>query len=117
MTHQEKALYWFLIIATFGLVFIYWRTKKNKIKNELSQTIKISININKLINLLGDKENIKSVDSTHTKVKITFNNREKIDVEEIKNIDGISGVFATSNYIQIIVGNEALAIKEKMNSL
>ena len=117
MTTQEKILYWFLIIITFGLIFLYWRTKKNKVKNALSQKSKISINIDKLITLLGGRENIKLVSSTHTKVKITFENRDQIHIEEIKKINGISGVFVTSIYIQIIVGNEALSIEKKINSL
>lgn len=114
MTGKEKTIYLFLIIITFGLILIYWKTKKVEVKNELSKKEKITININKLILLLGNKENIKSVESTNTKVKINFINRDNVKIEEIKKINGISGVFATSNYIQIIVGKEAEAIEKKL---
>lgn len=112
MTKREKIMYWFLTVITFGFIHIYWKTKKIGIKNELSQKEKISLNIEKLISLLGDKENIDGVDSTHTKVKIKFLERDKINVQDIKNMKGISGVFITSNYIQIIVGNEAKGIEK-----
>lgn len=117
MTRQERFLYWFLIIITFGLILIYWKTKKIEIKDELSRKEKISININKLISFLGEPENIQSVESTHTKVKIFFKNKEKVNIEKIKEISGISGIFVTSNYLQIIVGNEALAISDYLKTL
>ncbi len=117
MTTQEKLLYWFLIIITFGIILLYWKTKKTKIKNELSTKKKIDLDMKKLILLLGGSENIQSVSSTHTKVKINFENRQNIDIEKIKQINGVSGVFASSTYIQIIVGNQALAIQESLNLL
>ncbi|MGL6125325.1 MAG: PTS glucose transporter subunit IIB [Metamycoplasmataceae bacterium] len=117
MTNKEKFIYWFLIIITFGLILLYWKTKKVETKDELSRREKISININKLVLYLGGSKNIKSTTSTHTKVKIFFNDRDKIEVQKIKEIDGISGIFMTSNYIQIIVGNEALSIENYLNLL
>ncbi len=117
MTKKEKSLYWFLIIITFGLILIYWKTKKVEIKEELSQKKKIDLNMNKLIILLGNSENIKNISSTHTKVKIDIKDREKIDIKKIKQLNGISGVFASSTYIQIIVGNQALAIEEYLKNI
>lgn len=115
MTTKEKALYWFLLIITLGLISIYWKTKRVSVKDELSKKEKITINLNKLISLLGGKENIKSVESTNTKIKVNYINRDNIQIEDIKNINGVSGVFATSSYVQIIVGKEAQAIERKMN--
>ncbi|MGL5308957.1 MAG: PTS glucose transporter subunit IIB [Metamycoplasmataceae bacterium] len=117
MTGKEKFIYWFLIIITFGLIHLHWKTKRIDVKDELSRKNKITINMNKLISNLGDLENIISAESTHTKVKIFFKNKEKIEIENIKGINGISGVFITSNYLQIIVGNEALLIEQQLNSL
>ena len=117
MTKKEKLLYWFLIIITLGLILPYWKTKKVEIKEELSQNKKIDLNINKLIILLGNSENIQNVSSTHTKVKINIKDRDKINIEKIKQINGISGVFASSTYIQIIVGNQALAIEEYLRAI
>ncbi len=117
MTLHEKIQYWFLIIITFGLIFLYWKTKKNKVKNELSTKSKISININKIILLLGDVNNIKKIESSNTKIKIYFENKEKIKVDNIKKVNGVSGVFVTSSYIQLIVGKEAHAIEKKINSI
>jgi len=117
VTNQEKILYWFLVIITFGLIFLYWKTKKIEIKSEISKKETITINIDKLLLLLGEQENIKAVESTNTKIKIYFKNRKEIKFEEIKKMNGVSGVFVTSNYIQIIVGKEAQAIERKINSI
>ncbi|MGL5205783.1 MAG: PTS glucose transporter subunit IIB [Metamycoplasmataceae bacterium] len=117
MTGKEKFIYWFLTIITFGLIHLHWKTKKVAVKDELSRKDRITINMNKLINFLGGPENISSVESTHTKVKIFLKNREIVEIENIRSINGISGVFVTSNYLQIIVGNEALLIEQNLNSL
>ncbi|MGL5617877.1 MAG: PTS glucose transporter subunit IIB [Metamycoplasmataceae bacterium] len=117
MTRKEKFIYWFLTIITFGLIHLHWRTKRVDIKDELSRKEKITIDMNKLISFLGGSENISSVESTHTKVKIFFKDRENVEIKNIRAINGISGVFVTSNYLQIIVGKEALLIEQNLNSL
>ncbi|MGL5590701.1 MAG: PTS glucose transporter subunit IIB [Metamycoplasmataceae bacterium] len=117
MTGKEKFIYWFLTIITLGLIHLHWRTKKVEVKDELSRKNKITINMKKLIAFLGGTENISSVESTHTKVKIFFKDREMVEIENIRLINGISGVFVTSNYLQIIVGNEALLIEQNLHSL
>lgn len=117
MTKQEKLLYWFLIIITFGLILLYWRTKKNKVKDELTRKNKVTIDMKSLILFLGGSENIETVSSTYTKVKINFKDWNKVQTEKIRKINGISGIFVTSNYIQIIVGNEALPIEKHLKHL
>ncbi|MGL5732564.1 MAG: PTS glucose transporter subunit IIB [Metamycoplasmataceae bacterium] len=117
MTGKEKFIYWFLTIITFGLIRLHWRTKRVEVKDELSRKDKITINMNKLIAFLGGPENIASVESTHTKVKIFFKERESVEIENIRAINGISGVFVTSNYLQIIVGKEALLIEHHLKPL
>jgi phosphotransferase system IIB component len=116
MTKQEKFLYWFLIVITFGLILLYWKTKKVEVKKELSTKTKVDIDLKKLIKFLGGPENIHHVSSTHTKVKIDFLDRKNINIEKIKEINGVSGVFASSTYIQLIVGNQALAIQKTLSS-
>ncbi|MDK2819222.1 MAG: PTS glucose transporter subunit IIB, partial [Mycoplasmataceae bacterium] len=63
MTKQEKVMYWFFTIITFGLIHIYWRSKKVAVKSELSHREKITFNIKKLTELLGNMENIDKVES------------------------------------------------------
>lgn len=114
MTFKEKFLFIFLQIITIGLIWIYWNQQKQKLgqENELSYATKTNFEINKLINLIGEKENILEITNTHTKVKISFKDRTKINPEAIKNLKGVSGIFFNDQTITIIVGNEARIINE-----
>lgn len=114
MTFKEKFLFIFLQIITIGLIWIYWNQQKQKLgqENELSYATKTNFEINKLINLIGEKENILEISNTHTKVKISFKDRTKINPEAIKNLKGVSGIFFNDQTITIIVGNEARIINE-----
>ena len=116
MTFKEKFLFIFLQIITIGLIWIYWNQQKQKLgqENELSYATKTNFEINKLINLIGEKENILEITNTHTKVKISFKDRTKINPEAIKNLKGVSGIFFNDQTITIIVGNEARIINELM---
>lgn len=116
MTFKEKFLFIFLQIITIGLIWIYWNQQKQKLgqENELSYATKTNFDINKLINLIGEKENILEITNTHTKVKISFKDRTKINPEAIKNLKGVSGIFFNDQTITIIVGNEARIINELM---
>lgn len=116
MTFKEKFLFIFLQIITIGLIWIYWNQQKQKLgqENELSYATKTNFEINKLINLIGEKENILEISNTHTKVKISFKDRTKINPEAIKDLKGVSGIFFNDQTITIIVGNEARIINELM---
>lgn len=116
MTFKEKFLFIFLQIITIGLIWIYWNQQKQKLgqENELSYATKTNFEINKLINLIGEKENILEITNTHTKVKISFKDRTKINPEAIKDLKGVSGIFFNDQTITIIVGNEAKIINELM---
>lgn len=116
MKLKEKILIGLLTIITFGTIWIYWSKKKTQPKNELSISKRIDVNLEKLINLLLGLENINSVSATHTKVKINLKNVENIQINEIKNLKGISGVVVSSNAITIIVGNSAQTIKEELEN-
>ncbi len=119
MTSREKFLFIFLQIITLGLIWIYWKKKAKKYsnQNELSQELKVGINVIKLIRSLGGPNNIREITNTHTKIKTKYNIRERIDIETIKNMSGISGVFINDEAITIIVGNSAAAVAESMKNI
>lgn len=118
MTKKEKILFIFLQIITLGLIWIYWNNKSKKYKNEnyLSQELKSGINAIELIKLIGGPNNISEVVNTHTKVKIKYNIRERVQLDEIKKISGISGVFINDVAITIIVGNSAANLCNIINA-
>ena len=118
MTNKEKFLYIFLQIITLGTIWIYWNQKNKKYnkQNVLSQDSKISIDINNLINDLGGSNNIKSIENTHNKIKVFYNNYDLININELKENKGISGTFINDKFIALIVGNSANAIVQKIKN-
>lgn len=66
---------------------------------------------------LGQIDNIKSVNATHHKVKIHYHNYEKLDLNAIKNLPGISGVFINDKAIDLIVGNQAALVATALQDL
>lgn len=117
MTFKEKFLFVFLQIITFGLIWIYWNKQKAKFsqENQLSVATKTNFDVEKLIELVGNKDNILEVTNTHTKVKIQFKDRYQVNQNEINNLKGVSGIFFNDQTITIIVGNEAKLIQELIN--
>lgn len=119
MTKKERIWFIFLQIITLGLIWVYWSRKAKDMKkeNEFSFARKLSINVNELIKNLGGIDNILDVEFTYKKVKIYYKSRDKIFVDYIKNIKGISGVFLNENGITLIVGNESKILKETIKNL
>lgn len=53
---------------------------------------------------LGGKENIKSIEHCATRLRIILNDRSKVDEKAIENIDGVKGQFFAAAQYQIILG-------------
>ena len=53
---------------------------------------------------IGGKENIKSIEHCATRLRIIVNDKSKIDEKAIENIDGIKGQFFAAAQYQIILG-------------
>lgn len=119
MTFKEKFLFIFLQVITLGLIWIYWKKKKKSFnnKNELSFSKKTKLDIDKLLKSIGGIENIKTITYTHTKIKIEYFQRNNINTNDIKDINGISGLFINDSFLTIIVGNEAKIITESILKL
>ncbi|TPR53713.1 PTS glucose transporter subunit IIB [Metamycoplasma neophronis] len=116
MNSKQKALYIFLLIITFGLISIYWRKKyqKKQVQSQLSIEQKLSFDYDSLITALGGIKNINNVSSTHKIIKVFFENRNAIKIEDIQKLDGMSGITFQSNSISIVLGNSAKYLEEKI---
>lgn len=53
---------------------------------------------------LGGKQNIKSIEHCATRLRIILNDRSKVDEKAIENIDGVKGQFFAAAQYQIILG-------------
>lgn len=60
--------------------------------------------INRVIELVGGKENIISAENCMTRLRFSFKDDEKIDKEAIKTLEGVMGVVEAEGGLQIIVG-------------
>lgn len=67
----------------------------NKNYNETAQ---------KILSLLGGEENIISVASCATRLRVVIKNDQKIDVEGIENLDLVKGSFNNGGQFQVILG-------------
>lgn len=53
---------------------------------------------------IGGKENIKSIEHCATRLRIIVNDKDRIDEKAIENIDGVKGQFFAAAQYQIILG-------------
>ncbi|MBZ4203958.1 PTS transporter subunit EIIB, partial [Mycoplasma tauri] len=74
-----------------------------------------SVDIEQLINFLGTRKNIISVDNSISSLKVKFKEKELINVEALKKLKYISGVMLSTNKISLIVGSYAKLISIKLN--
>ncbi len=111
MLFKDKLKLIMLSIITLGVYpILVLRSKNTKTSLELSTTEKLIVNIDKLRKELGGKENITGATNTHNKVKVDIKTRNGVTLDNIKNLKGVSGVFATSTSVTIVVGNSAKKI-------
>lgn len=114
MTIKDKIIMAILTILTLGIypLVVFNRKATSTPKKELSVNDKITVNSSALILALGGEANMSSTEYTHTKVKIFIKDKTKVNVEKVRAVKGVSGVFASSHYVTIIVGNQAKNLAE-----
>lgn len=61
--------------------------------------------VEELLTAVGGKENISSATHCFTRLRLTFNDRQKVSDEMIKNIKGVVGINERGSEYQIIIGN------------
>lgn len=71
-----------------------------------------------IINLVGGKDNIKSVTHCATRLRIIINDKSKVDQKQLEQVDKVKGVFFNSGQLQIIFGTGTVnKIYEEINKL
>lgn len=115
MTLKDKIILILLSLLTLGIypIFIF-KKKNNTVSSQLSNSDKVSVNVEKLVSNLGGSDNIIQVEYTHTKIKAFIENKNLVNVDALSKQKGVSGVFATSKFITLIVGNTAKSIAQHL---
>lgn len=116
MKFKDKLILAFLSIITLGIypLVVFKGNKTKEISNELSRKENKIINIEELKIKLGGIENIIGAEFTHTKVNIQIKDKKLVQVEAIKVMKGVEGMFVTSKNVSIIVGNIAKSIAQQL---
>lgn len=98
----------YIIIAVVLLIISFVIIKLNK-KD-------FTININKLIQYLGGKENILDTEISMSRLKVTLANTELVDKEGIQKL-GAKGIVEIDNQLKIILGSDSKQIKKYLKDL
>ncbi len=114
MTTWDKIKITLLTIFTLGFIWI-WINKKPTIKSELTVEKKVKVNIELIIKSIGLK-NIVEITNTQQRVKIIFNDNQKVDKETLKKLKGISGMMLTSTSVSLIVGKSAAEVAKQLKN-
>lgn len=61
---------------------------------------------NKILDDIGGKENIKSLNHCATRLRIILNDMSKYDKDKLKNIEGVIAVVESGGQLQIVIGND-----------
>lgn len=57
-----------------------------------------------IFSIIGAKENLKSVENCMTRLRIGLINKEKVDLDKLRKVEGILGVIDDEKQIQIVIG-------------
>lgn len=76
----------------------------------------VHLQMNKLVEYLGGKDNIISVETTLSRFKATLKNVELINKEGIQKL-GAKGIVEIDNQVKIILGSESKQLKHYIDDL
>ncbi len=75
-----------------------------------------TVEINKLVNHLGGKDNIIDAEANMSRLKVTLKDMSKVDKDGIQKL-GAKGIVEIDNQLKIIFGKEAIALKKYIKDM
>ena len=61
---------------------------------------------NEILNSIGNKGNVQSLNHCATRLRVILNNDDECDKQTLKDIDGVIAVVESGGQLQIVIGNE-----------
>lgn len=101
-------LYQYIIIIAVLLIIAFAIVKGNKKDFKLE--------VNKLVDLLGGKDNIIETEAEMSRFKVTLKDVSKANKEGILKL-GAKGVVEIDDQLKIIIGNQAKQLKKYIDDL
>lgn len=100
--------YQYIILIVVFLIIVLAILKANKKDAHLE--------MNKLLEYLGGKENIISTETTLSRFKVTVKEVEKVNKDAIQKL-GAKGIVEIDNQLKIILGSESKQLKKYIDDL
>jgi len=97
-----------IFIIAVLLIFIILKRKDSSSSKHYKS---FSFDIDKLINALGNKENVKAVSSTISKVTFELEDYKKVEINTLKEL-GASGIVENNKGLNVIFGKNSPSIEE-----
>ncbi|QDF64897.1 hypothetical protein [Mycoplasma nasistruthionis] len=110
---KKRFKIWFLTIITFGLIRLKWKNIQNKQKNLVFQNDKLPFEFQELLNCFSNTE-ITKAERTLTKITVFLKQAKQVDLQALKNLKGINGLFVKSDSVSLITGEYTQAIYEQL---
>ena len=101
------------IIVIVILAYIFIKSMKNKGPKQVTSA-DIPVDVNKIIEAVGGKSNIKETTATSSKVTFFVNDDNLVDNEKLKAL-GASGIVQTTNKVTAILGKYSKEISRVIN--
>ena len=101
-------IYQYIIIIII-LLIVYFAIRKSNKKD-------LKLELNKLVELLGGKENILDTEVVMSRFKVTLKDISKVNKDAIIKL-GAKGVVEIDNQLKIILGSNAKQLKKYIDEL
>lgn len=112
---KEQILLLSIIICSVLVVFLIILLILKKAKKKKNKSIDIDQSfVENIIDNLGGKENIISIDVVETKLKITSKDLKKVNLDNLKALTSY-GVFVSGNTIKILFKFDSKALKHELD--
>ena len=75
------------------------------------------IQAQRILNLVGGKDNVLSLSHCFTRLRFTLKNPENAQTEELRKLEGIQGILKRPGSYQIVIGLEAAGFFKALEPL
>lgn len=104
-----------IIVIVVAVILWLLLTKVLKNKKVSNSTVKVSIDIHRLIEALGGIQNIEGMEATNSKASFVVKDAASINVKVIKEL-GATGVVQSNQKVTAIFGKASKSIVEAIKS-
>ncbi|WP_195961406.1 beta-glucoside-specific PTS transporter subunit IIABC [Enterococcus casseliflavus] len=72
---------------------------------------------NRIVTLVGGKKNVNNLIHCQTRLRFDLEDMSKVDIEELKQVDGIAGVVNSGGQFQVVIGTHVSEVYDEVSVL